>query len=160
MTALPLAEIVARRLFGVGIPASGPIVQHLVLWVGFLGAAIAARDGKLLALATGTFIPRGLPRRLADIFSAAVASCVSVVLAWGGLQMAVSEREAGTTIGAGIPTWFAQIVLPAAFVIIACRLIWRPGGTVSAADARRSTNARLDRAMAATGLAAGVALVW
>ena len=59
MVLLPLAEIVFRRAFARGIPASGPIVQHLTLWVGFLGAAIAARDGKLLALATGTFIPEG-----------------------------------------------------------------------------------------------------
>ena len=77
-----------RRAFGVGIPGSGPIVQHLVLWVGFLGAAIAARDGKLLALASGTFFPEGRWRRGADIFvgrggvvhggaarAAAVSSC-------------------------------------------------------------------------------------
>jgi len=42
MVLLPLGEIVARRFFGRGIPGSGPIVQHLTLWVGFLGAAIAA----------------------------------------------------------------------------------------------------------------------
>ena len=65
MVVLPLAEIVARRLFGRGIAGSGPIVQHLTLWVGFLGAAIAARDGKLLALATGAFIPPGPWRRAA-----------------------------------------------------------------------------------------------
>ena len=38
---------------GGGIPGSVSMVQHLTLWVGFLGAAIAAREGKLLALATG-----------------------------------------------------------------------------------------------------------
>src|SRR6202040_2569237 len=65
MVLLPLAEIVSRRVFSRGIPGSGPIVQHLTLWVGFLGAAIAARDGKLLALATGTFIPPGPWRRAA-----------------------------------------------------------------------------------------------
>jgi C4-dicarboxylate transporter, DctM subunit len=59
MVVLPLAEIVFRRVFGQGLPGSGPIVQHLTLWVGFIGAAMAARDGKLLALATGTFIPPG-----------------------------------------------------------------------------------------------------
>ena len=41
MVVLPLLEIIVRRLFGVGVPGSGPIVQHLTLWVGFLGAAIA-----------------------------------------------------------------------------------------------------------------------
>src|SRR5438105_12562925 len=86
MVALPLLEIALRRLTGIGIPASGPIVQHLTLWVGFLGAAIAAREGKLLALATGTFIPQGPMRRAADVFAAAVGACASTVLAWGGLQ--------------------------------------------------------------------------
>ena len=59
MVVLPLLEIVVRHTLGVGVPASGPIVQHLTLWVGFLGAAIAAREGKLLSLATGTLVPDG-----------------------------------------------------------------------------------------------------
>ncbi len=127
MVILPLLEIVWRRAFGQGIPASGPIVQHLTLWVGFLGAAIAARDGKLLALATGTFIPQGAWRRAADILAAAFGACSALVLAYGGYQMADIERQAGTTIGAGIPSWAAQSVLPIAFLLIAVRLVWRVG---------------------------------
>ncbi len=60
MVVLPILEIALRRAFGIGIPGAGPIVQHLVLWVGFLGGAIAAREGRLLALATG--VQRPLPR--------------------------------------------------------------------------------------------------
>ena len=85
MVVLPLLEIVVRRLFGVGVPGSGPIVQHLTLWVGFLGAAIAARDGKLLALATGTFIPAGARAGRGASFAAAVGACVAPILAWGGV---------------------------------------------------------------------------
>src|ERR1700704_6479691 len=118
MVLLPLSEIVARKAFGRGIPGSGPIVQHLRLWVGFLGAAIAARDGKLIALATGTFIPPGLWRRAADILAAGFGACSAVVLAWGGYQMVMIEREAGTTIGADIQAWAAQLVLPIAFALI------------------------------------------
>jgi len=131
MVLLPLSEIVARKAFGRGIPGSGPIVQHLTLWVGFLGAAIAARDGKLLALATGTFIPPGLWRRAADILAAAFGACAATLLAWGGYQMAAAEREVGTHIGAGIPAWIAQAVLPIAFALIAVRLVWRAGGVAS-----------------------------
>ena len=144
MVVLPLSEIVATHAFGRGVPASGPIVQHLTLWVGFLGAAIAAREGKLLALATGTFIPAGAWRRAADSLAAAFGACTSVVLGWGGWQMASIERDAGTTIGAGIPTWIAQIVLPIAFAIIAVRIVWHTR----------------DRSLAAIGLAAGVLFVW
>jgi C4-dicarboxylate transporter DctM subunit len=146
MVLLPLAEIVSRRVLGRGIPASFPIVQHLTLWVGFLGAAIAARDGKHLALATGTFIPEGRWRRGANILAAAFGACSSVVLAWGGWQMASIEREAGTDIGAGIPTWIAQIVLPISFAAIAARLVWRVSGSW------------LDRARAGAGLLAGALL--
>src|SRR5437762_9024988 len=116
MMALPLVEIAMRRLFGVGVPASGPIVQHLTLWVGFLGAAIAAREGKLLALATGTFIPQGIVRRAADMLAAAFGACAAVVLAWGGEQMVAIERESATTIGAGIPAWIAQLEIGRAHV--------------------------------------------
>src|SRR3954468_14363578 len=85
MVVLPLAEIVFRRFFGVGIPGSGPFVQHLTLWIGFLGAAIAAREGKLLSLATGTFIPSGRVRDAATAFASAVAASMATVLAWGAV---------------------------------------------------------------------------
>jgi tripartite ATP-independent transporter DctM subunit len=127
MAVLPLLEIVLRRAFGVGIPGSGPIVQHLALWVGFLGGAIAARDGKLLALASGTFIPEGPWRRAAETFAAAISSCMAGLLAWGGVQLLVAEREAGSVIGAGIPTWVAQMPLPLGFALISLRLVWRAG---------------------------------
>jgi C4-dicarboxylate transporter, DctM subunit len=147
MAVLPLLEIALRRSFGLGIPASGPIVQHLVLWVGFLGAAIAAREGKLLALASGTFIPEGRWRRAADVFAAAVSSAVSALLAWGAVELVRAEREAGTMIGAGIPAWVAQLTLPIAFLLIAVRLVWRAGP------------AWTDRILASLGLVAATALV-
>jgi len=164
MVLLPLSEIVSRRAFGRGIPGSGPIVQHLTLWVGFLGAAIAAREGKLLALATGTFIPPGIGRRAADILAAAFGACAAVVLAWGGGQMAMIEREAGTTIGADIPAWVAQLVLPVAFALIAGRLVWRAGTETPALSNRDHPASRramwTDRALAALGIVAGLAFIW
>jgi TRAP-type C4-dicarboxylate transport system permease small subunit len=56
---LPLAEIAVRSAWATGIPGSAPFAQNLTLWVGLLGAAIAAREGKLLTLATGEFLPAG-----------------------------------------------------------------------------------------------------
>jgi tripartite ATP-independent transporter DctM subunit len=146
MVILPLSEILARRFFGRGIPGSGPIVQHLTLWVGFLGAAIAAREGKLLALATGTFIT-GAWRRAADILAAAYGACAAVVLAYGGWQMAMIERETGTEIGAGIHAWVTQLVLPVSFVLIALRLVWRVGRATLQEDLNAS-DAEVDDASA------------
>jgi C4-dicarboxylate transporter, DctM subunit len=125
MAVLPLAEMVARRFFGVGVPGSGPLVQHLTLWVAFLGAAIAARQGRLLALTTQELLPAGHGRELAGAAAAAVGAAVSALLFRGSLDLVLIEREVGATIALGIPVWVAQAVMPIAFALIAFRLVRR-----------------------------------
>ena len=146
MAILPLLEIVWRAAFKTGIPGSGPFVQHLTLWVGFLGAAIAAREGRLLSLATGAFIPAGRWRHAAEVIAAAIAAAVAALLCRASLGMVLVERQAGSEIAAGVPVWFGQIVLPISFAVIALRIVWRasPGWP--------------GRAVAALGLLAGLAL--
>ncbi len=159
MVALPLAEIAVRRLFGVGIPGSGPFVQHLTLWIGFLGAAIASRDGKLLSLATGTFIPAGRARVWATTFASAVAACMSTILAWGAVELVLSEREAGSIIAAGVPTWVGQLALPIGFTLIALRLAWK-AGTPQAGQAGSAGRAGwAGRGIGFAGIAIGIALI-
>ena len=143
MTLIPLVEIVLRRTSGIGIPGAGPIVQHLVLWVGFLGAAIAAREGRLLSLATGSLVPAGWPRRVAQLIAATIGSGVSTILALAAVEFVRSEQEVGSSFAAGIPTWVAELVLPIGFAIIAVRLAWRASDRWS------------ERAVAACGIAIG-----
>src|SRR5690349_17889022 len=50
MVLLPVTEIILRMVFNTGISGSSAIVQHLTLIVGMFGGAVAARDGRLLAL--------------------------------------------------------------------------------------------------------------
>ena len=124
MVVLPLAEMASRGVLARGIPGSGPFVQVLTLWVGFLGAVLAAREGRLLQLATGNFIPAGAWRAVAGIFSGFVGAAVCVVLAAGSWQLVQIEREGGAQIALGVTVWMAQLVLPAAFTLLALRLIW------------------------------------
>ncbi|HEV8632312.1 MAG TPA: TRAP transporter large permease subunit [Thermoanaerobaculia bacterium] len=123
MVALPLAEIVARR-FGTGVPGSANFTQHLVLWVALLGAAVAARQGKLLALATTSFMRPGFRREAASSFAAAAGAAVSALLARASVEMVLVEKQAGTVIAAGVKAWVAQLALPIGFALIALRLVW------------------------------------
>ena len=125
MAILPIAEIVARRVLGSGIPGSGPFVQHLTLWVAFLGAAIAASEGRHLALATLSFIRSERVRRAAEIFSSSVAAAVAALLARACMDLVLVERAAGGVIALGVPVWVAQLVLPLSFALIALRSAWR-----------------------------------
>jgi C4-dicarboxylate transporter DctM subunit len=137
MALLPLAEAVSRFLFDRGLPGSGPFVQHLTLWVAFLGAALAAREGKLLGLSTGQFLPEGKWRDLARVISGAVGAMAAALLCRAAVDLIRIERLAGTEVAAGLPVWVAQLAMPIGFALIALRLVWRaadrwPGRGVAA----------------------------
>jgi tripartite ATP-independent transporter DctM subunit len=123
MAVLPLGEIVVRLVYPSGIPGSAIWVQHLALWVGFLGAAIAARRGELLSLTAGAELVRGKPRRAIELFTAGVSVAVCAVLVHGSLELVAVEREGGRTLALGVPVWFAESVMPFGFALIGLR-IW------------------------------------
>jgi C4-dicarboxylate transporter, DctM subunit len=122
---LPLAEIVSRRFFGAAIPGSGAFAATLTLWLGMLGAAIAARDGKLLTLATGEFLPKGPIGTVAHVAAATIGALIATIFALGGMALVHSDRLAGDHVAAGLPTWVADLALPIGFGLIAIRLVWR-----------------------------------
>src|SRR5215217_3055485 len=84
---LPLAEVALRAAFATIIPGAGPFTLHLTLWIGMLGAAIAAREGKLLILATGTLFPEGPLRRISQIAGAGAGVLVTTILSVAGWQL-------------------------------------------------------------------------
>lgn len=128
MSLLPLLELAGREMFGRGIPGSIPIVQHLTLWIAFLGAALAARSERLLALSTATFLPVGL-RRPMKIFTSALGAAVAACLLLASLDLLLVEREAGGEVAWGIPVWVAISIMPVGFGVIAGRLIWHAAET-------------------------------
>ena len=123
--ALPLAEIFWRKVAGQGILGAGPIANWLTLWVGLLGGAIAARDAKLLTLATGEFMPKGKLGEAAHVLSGFVASMIAIIFAAGGWKLLQTYRQGGDLIATLIPMWIGVLVLPVGFALIALRLAWR-----------------------------------
>lgn len=139
---LMFAEMVMRP-FGHGVPGALPLVQHLTLWLAFLGAALAASEGQLLAVATGELLPEGRARRSARVFGSLVGAAISVLLARASWEFLLTEKEAGAEVAYGIPVWVALLVLPISLGLIGLRLVWR-------ADAGLKL-----RLVAASGLALG-----
>jgi C4-dicarboxylate transporter, DctM subunit len=124
---LPLAEIFLRTLFKVGISGATSIVQQLTLVVGMAGGAIAAREGRLLALAGDALFPAGRIRSALRILSFAVGAAVTSVLFWASGQFVRSEVGSGKILVYGIPLWVVQLALPLGFGLIAARLLWGSG---------------------------------
>jgi len=122
LAVLPILEIVVRKFFQASVPGSAAFVQHFTLWIGFLGAAIAAREGRLLSLTAGPSLLQGGKRAVAEIFSGAVGAAVSVLLCIASLELVRAEAQGGTELVLGIPVWAAQAVMPVGFALIALRL--------------------------------------
>lgn len=127
MVLLLAGEMAARAFFDRGIPGSQPFTQHLTLWVGFLGAALAASEEKLLALATPTFLPAGPWRRASKVFASTVAAAATALLFRASLEFLLVEKEFGEEVALGVPVWVALLALPVAFALIAVRLVWKAG---------------------------------
>jgi C4-dicarboxylate transporter DctM subunit len=124
MVILPLAEAGLRRTFHLSIPACTSIVQHMVLIVGMLGGAIAARENRLISLSNFGERFSGLLKNIARVFTGGVSAVICGFLGLAALQFVQSEREAGTTLVSRIPLWFVECVLPIGFAVIALRVLW------------------------------------
>src|SRR4051812_12176172 len=126
MVLLPIAEIVLRRTLHTGVEGASLIVQHLGLVAGMLGGAIAAREGRMLALSTlGDSFLRGRLQQIARVISGAVGGIVAAFLAIASAQFVLSERPFSKTLVYGIPVWVVELALPIGFALIAIRLVYR-----------------------------------
>ena len=122
MVLLPVVEIILRQSGSPGIAASTTIVQHCTLAVSMLGAAVAARRGRLLSIATTAFLPRRA-QVTAAIVAGTGGAAVSALLAVASFRFVMTEREAGTMLWSRVPVWLVEAILPIGFALIATRLI-------------------------------------
>jgi tripartite ATP-independent transporter DctM subunit len=123
MALLPIIEIAGRVSVGHGIPGSIPLVQNLTLWVAILGAALAARSDRLLALTTRAFLPEKARGPIA-VFTSAIAAAVTASLCAASVDLVGVERGSGDTVAWGIPVWAALTVMPLGFAVITGRILW------------------------------------
>ena len=125
MVLLAAMQIVLRNFMGVSIAGSDQLLRLLVLWVGFMGAVTASREGKHIHVdVIVRWFPgraKALARAITDLFTLAVCG----VLAWESLRYLVRSREAGEIAFAAVPLWLAAAILPLAFGLIGLRYALR-----------------------------------
>ena len=121
MVGLAAAQILFRNFFDISIFGADQMLRLLVLWVTFLGAVAASREGKHIHVDA---IARWLPGRiksgvvaLTDLFTLVVC----LVLAWQSLRFIQSAQTSGEMAFGALPVWVAALILPLAFSLIALR---------------------------------------
>ncbi len=124
MVGLPLLGILLRAGWNTGLTGSGTIVQHLTLVVGMLGGALAAREGRLLALSSALTLLPDSWKKNTQWFSQAFSAAITVFLCIAACQFVRAEKEAGQIFLQGVPLWLVESVLPVGFGVIALRLLY------------------------------------
>ena len=119
MTILPALETVTRIFNTNSIPASQVLVQHFTLWIGFIGAVLAARKNKLLALTKYPLFDRAEILHAGKWIAKVTSFLVLVALTWGSLALLKVEFQYPINIAPYIPRWIAQIIMPVGFGLMA-----------------------------------------
>ena len=123
MVFIPTFETIARFVNFRGIPASPVLVQHLTLWIGFLGAILAARQNKLLALTTTPLFSIDEQFHLGRWIAKVISFIVVLTLMWGSWELLKVEFTFSVDIAPNIPRWFTQAVMPFSFGLIAIQIL-------------------------------------
>ena len=128
MVTLAFAQVVLRR-FGHGVLWGETLLKQLVMWTGFLGAALAARAEKHFAWEAGHM---GAPERwkpwlrLAASLSGAAVCALLLQAAWHYAADARSSGETLMTIGSvSVPAWIAAAGIPAGFLLVGLHLLFK-----------------------------------
>lgn len=118
MIVLACLQISLRTFFSGGLLWIDPMLRYLVLWCGMLGAVVATRERKHIAIdVLGYLAPKQFKAWLGlviDIFS----SLVAAVLTWAAIIFVRNEFLFGGSSLLSIPSWVWNLIFPVSFALI------------------------------------------
>jgi TRAP-type C4-dicarboxylate transport system permease small subunit len=125
MLAFAVLQIVLRNLFQTGLVWIEPLLRHLVLWIGFTAAVVAAGRLRHIQMdVIGRVLPPG-PRLAVLRFTLFVTAVICMVLARASWIYLGQELEFGSTGFLDIPVWLLTSVLFLGFALMASRFLTR-----------------------------------
>jgi len=125
MILVAFTQILLRNFFSAGIDWGDSLVRYLVVWVAFIGAAVATREGKHITI---DILSRGLTGR-AKIAIQAVCYFFSLticaLLTLAAVKFIGFEVQMGTTVFFKMPAWIPELIIPVTFALMTLRYTFR-----------------------------------
>ena len=121
MLVLASVQILARNFFQSGILWGDILVRVMVLWVGLVGAMVAARGNQHISI---DIVSRLLPQRMKKAVNAVLnlfAAVVCGIVAYSSLRLVRLEYLDGAVAFGAIPTWALESIIPLSFGVMALR---------------------------------------
>ena len=114
----PVFQILSRSIDFFSIPASQEIVQHMTLWIAFMGAVLAARSNRLLAVVRDPVFKQSSEFNLGHFLVHAVSVGIVFLLAVSYLKMIQIGIQYPAFVAPFITVWFAQSIIPVGLFLI------------------------------------------
>jgi len=116
-------QVMLRLLFDSGVLWGDIFLRHLVLWVGFIGASLATRDGKHINVDIFARYLKPPLKNYVQAFIDLVAATVTVYLVKAAWTFVMEERAYATTAFNDVPAWYFQIIIPVGFALMGVRFV-------------------------------------
>jgi TRAP-type C4-dicarboxylate transport system permease small subunit len=119
MILIAFSQIVLRNVFATGLTWGDALVRDFVLWVGFIGAAMAAREGKHINI---ELLSRWVPSAGKPVIEGVIhlfSFFICGLLTFAALKFLENERQLGNVTFLQIPSWIPGIILPISFGLMA-----------------------------------------
>lgn len=121
MILIAFLQIVLRNLFSTGLSWGDPLVRNLVLWIGFIGAALATKEGKHINIDVVSRWMPPLGKGLVDFVTQMFSFFICSLLMFAALKFIKNEAQMGNLTFLGIPAWIPEVILPIVFGLMALR---------------------------------------
>jgi TRAP-type C4-dicarboxylate transport system permease small subunit len=125
MIVMAFLQVVLRNLFSSGIQWADILLRHILLWLGFLGAAIATSEHRHINIDVLRRFLSPQVRTVVDSITDTFASAICFLLAkasWNFVQGEIADRR---MILDGIPSWCAEIIIPIGFGLLVVHFLLR-----------------------------------
>ena len=123
LTIFPAVEIFTRLMGSPGIPASPILVQHMTLWIGFIGAVLATRQNKLLSLTRDPLFSPDSVFSNGQWIAKNISFVIIGALFWGSINLVMIEYNYPIQISPGIYRWVIQLIMPIGFLLISFQIL-------------------------------------
>jgi TRAP-type C4-dicarboxylate transport system permease small subunit len=123
VVSLQLLQIILRNIAGGGFEWSEPATQMLVLWIAWMGAARASRDGQHVAVDIIAHYTTGRVKQSVVILALLFSTVASLTAAWFCGSFVLLEHEEGTRGLLNVPMWFYESIIPLALTLIGVRFL-------------------------------------
>jgi len=121
MIGLAATQILLRNLFDSGIVWIDPLLRVLVLWLGLVGAMVATRNNKHIAIDVLTRYVKGRLQYLLQALVEQLSAWTCLVIAIHGFNWVWLDFADGLEAFSGIPSWLLEIIIPLSFAVIGLR---------------------------------------